>query len=108
MSDYDVFLSHNHEDKPAVERLANRLVDQANLRPFLDKWHLVPGEPFQEAIEEALDQSRACAAFVGPNGITCVTTARFAHGRQLAGDEGGLACVPSSGENRDGHQTDPK
>ena len=51
---YDVFLSHNGADKPAVEELARRLV-QAGLSPFLDIWHLVPGEPFQEAIEEALD-----------------------------------------------------
>ncbi|HSK81448.1 MAG TPA: FxSxx-COOH system tetratricopeptide repeat protein, partial [Thermoanaerobaculia bacterium] len=35
-------------------------------KPFLDKWHLVPGEPWQEAIEKALDRSRTCAVFVGP------------------------------------------
>ena len=51
---YDVFLSHNSPDKPAVEALARRLTDEADLHPFLDKWHLVPGEPWQEAIEEAL------------------------------------------------------
>jgi WD40 repeat protein len=67
---YDVFLSHNSQDKPAVEILARRLTDEASLRPFLDKWHLVPGEPWQEALEEALDQSRTCAVFVGPRGIS--------------------------------------
>ena len=67
---YDVFLSHNSQDKPAVERLARRLTDEASLRPFLDKWHLVPGEPWQEALEEALDQSRTCAVFIGPRGIS--------------------------------------
>ena len=66
---YDVFLSHNSQDKPAVERLARRLADEAGLRPFLDRWHLVPGEPWQEALEEALDQSRTCAVFIGPGGI---------------------------------------
>jgi signal transduction histidine kinase len=66
---YDVFLSHNSQDKPAVERLAHRLTDEAGLCPFLDKWHLVPGEPWQEALEEALDQSRTCAVFIGPRGI---------------------------------------
>ena len=66
---YDVFLSHNSQDKPAVERLAHRLTDEAGLRPFLDKWHLVPGEPWQEALEEALDQSRTCAVLIGPRGI---------------------------------------
>jgi len=67
---YDVFLSHNSQDKPAVERLARRLADEAGLRPFLDRWHLVPGEPWQEALEEALDQSRTCAVFIGPGGIS--------------------------------------
>jgi WD40 repeat protein/energy-coupling factor transporter ATP-binding protein EcfA2 len=66
---YDVFLSHNSQDKPAVERLARRLTDETGLRPFLDKWHLVPGEPWQEALEEALDQSRTCAVFLGPAGL---------------------------------------
>ena len=64
---YDVFLSHNSADKPAVEELARRLV-QAGLSPFLDIWHLIPGEPFQEAIEEALDQCATVAVFVGPAG----------------------------------------
>jgi hypothetical protein len=39
------------------------------LKPFLDKWHLIPGEPWQEALEEALDQSRTCAVFLGPGGL---------------------------------------
>ena len=32
---YDVFLSHNSTDKPAVETLAHRLVE-AGLTPWLD------------------------------------------------------------------------
>jgi len=66
---YDVFLSHNSQDKPAVEELAHRLVEEAGLRPFLDKWHLIPGEPWQEAIEEALDDCASCVVFIGPSGI---------------------------------------
>lgn len=65
---YDVFLSHSSQDKEPVEKLARQLSD-AGLRPFLDKWHLVPGESWQEALEEALDQSRTYAVFVGPSGI---------------------------------------
>ena len=52
---YDVFLSHSSADKPAVEELARRL-KQAGIEPFLDKWNLIPGLPWQEAIEEALGQ----------------------------------------------------
>lgn len=69
MPTYDVFLSHNSADKPAVEILARRLTDEVGLNPFLDKWHLIPGDPWQEAIEEALDQSHTCAVFIGPGGI---------------------------------------
>jgi WD40 repeat protein/energy-coupling factor transporter ATP-binding protein EcfA2 len=66
---YDVFFSHNSADKAAVEELARRLRDEAQLEPFLDKWHLVPGEPWQEALEQALDVSRSCAVFLGPKGL---------------------------------------
>ena len=65
---YDVFLSHSSADKPAVEKLARKLVE-AGITPFLDKWHLVPGEPWQEALEQALDDSRTCAVFLGPGGM---------------------------------------
>ncbi len=65
---YDVFLSHSSADKPAVEDLARRL-RELGIEPFLDKWHLVPGEPWQEALEEALDASRTCAVFLGPTGL---------------------------------------
>jgi hypothetical protein len=65
---YHVFLSHNSADKPAVEEIAQRLI-KAGLQPWLDKWNLIPGEPWQEAIEEALDSCATCAVFVGPSGI---------------------------------------
>ena len=52
---YDVFLSHNSLDKDAVEALARRLEDDAGIHPFLDKWHLIPGNPWQEELEGALD-----------------------------------------------------
>ena len=50
---YDVFLAHNSADKPAVETIAMRL-REAGLHPFLDKWHLTPGMPWQTELEEAL------------------------------------------------------
>ena len=67
---YDVFLSHNSADKPLVELLAHRLREEAGLSPFLDKWHLIPGEPWQEALENALADSASVAIFVGPSGIS--------------------------------------
>ncbi len=68
-SRYDVFLSHQSGDKPQVERLAARLEDEAKIKPFLDKWHLVPGQPWQEELESALDQSATCAVFLGASGL---------------------------------------
>jgi len=65
---YDVFLSYATPDKPAVEDLALRL-KRRKLKPFFDKWHLVPGEPWQEALEEALDRSQTFAVFLGPGGV---------------------------------------
>ena len=65
---YDVFLSHNSQDKPQVEALARRLSERG-LTPFLDKWCLVPGDPWQEAIEKALQASASCAVFIGPGDI---------------------------------------
>ena len=65
---YNVFLSHSSTDKPAVEILARRLV-KAGLTPWLDTWNLVPGEPWQEVIEEALDACQTVAVFLGPSGI---------------------------------------
>lgn len=68
-SRYDVFLSHNSADKAAVVEIGRRLRDEAGLRPFIDVWHLVPGEPWQEALENALGASAACAVFLGPSGF---------------------------------------
>jgi hypothetical protein len=65
---FDVFLSHSSADKPAVESLAQRLL-AAGLRPWLDSWNLIPGDPWQEGLEEALDTCATCTVFLGPSGI---------------------------------------
>ncbi len=64
---FDVFLSHNSADKPSVEELARRLVKEG-IQPWLDKWNLIPGEPWQQAIEESLNRCDTCAIFIGPGG----------------------------------------
>ncbi len=40
---YDVFLSHNHADKPRVRRLAERL-KAAGVRVWLDEWVIQAGD----------------------------------------------------------------
>jgi energy-coupling factor transporter ATP-binding protein EcfA2 len=66
---YNAFLSHNSQDKPIVEQIAQWLEDNAKLSVWLDKWNLIPGAPWQEEIEKALDESQCCVVFLGPNGI---------------------------------------
>jgi WD40 repeat protein len=63
-----VFLSHSSADKPAVEELARRLAKEG-IQAWLDKWNLIPGDPWQPAIEKALAESETCAVFVGTSGL---------------------------------------
>jgi WD40 repeat protein len=62
---YLVFLSHASSDKTAVEELALWLMRE-NLTPFLDKWDLVPGEDWTDALPAALAASKTCAVVIGP------------------------------------------
>src|SRR6188768_2214914 len=62
---FDVFLSYAATDKPQVEDLARRLARE-NLKPWLDKWNLIPGTPWQPEIEAALADCAACVVVVGP------------------------------------------
>ena len=64
-SQYDVFLSHSTQHKPAVEELARWLIREG-LTPFFDAWDLIPGEEVQSALERGLATSRTCAVLVGP------------------------------------------
>jgi energy-coupling factor transporter ATP-binding protein EcfA2 len=67
MAGYDVFLSYNKADRPAVDEIARQLV-KAGIQPWLDEWNLIPGDLWQEAIEEALGSCTTCAVLVGPSG----------------------------------------
>lgn len=66
-SRFDVFLSHNSQDKPAVLAIAHAL-QEAGLAPWLDKWYLRGGDPWQHVLRNALDASTACAFFFGGHG----------------------------------------
>src|SRR6516165_11684308 len=65
---FRAFLSHNGADKPCVEMLALEL-EKRGISCWLDKWNLVPGDPWQPAIEEALSQCDTCVVFFGPHGL---------------------------------------
>jgi hypothetical protein len=54
---YNVFLSHNNQDKYAVEAIAMLLQQKYSLKCWLDKWNLAPRNPWQEALGNALAQT---------------------------------------------------
>jgi hypothetical protein len=64
---YDVFLSHSHADAARVENLAERLVDDHGLNPWLDRWVLVPGKPWQQAMAKGIEEAQSCAICLGSN-----------------------------------------
>lgn len=65
---FDVFLSHNSKDKPAVRELAQALKADG-LKVWYDEWELVPGRPIQEALEAAMLRCRSAAVLVGADGF---------------------------------------
>jgi hypothetical protein len=65
---FDIFLSHNSKDRPAVRELAEAL-HARGLRVWLDEWELVPGRPWQEALEEIIETTRSSAVLVGKDGL---------------------------------------
>jgi hypothetical protein len=60
---FDVFLCHNSEDKPAVIEIAQQL-KQSHLQPWLDVWELRPGSIWQYALEQQIENIGAAAVFV--------------------------------------------
>jgi len=61
----DAFLSHSHDDALWVEALARRLEDEFCHKVWLDKWVLVPGKSWQQAMARGLEEAASCAVFIG-------------------------------------------
>ncbi len=71
---YDVFLSHNHADKPRVRQLAEKL-KAAGLRVWFDEWTVKPGDDIYLAVERGLEMARTqvlclSAAALGSQWVT--------------------------------------
>ena len=64
-SSYDVFISYNTLDHVAVTTLAEQLKRQ-QMQVFLDRWHLVPGQPWPERLKQVLHDCSAVAICIGP------------------------------------------
>jgi hypothetical protein len=67
-TDFDVFLSHNSRDKPAVRALARHLTLRG-IRVWLDEDELIPGRNWQPLLEQGITRSRAGAVVVGKDGL---------------------------------------
>jgi hypothetical protein len=65
---FDVFLSHNSKDKPAVREIAMMLKTRG-LHVWLDEWELVPGRPWQDALEQIVEEVGSAAILVGRDGL---------------------------------------
>jgi hypothetical protein len=65
---FDVFLCHNSQDKQEVEDIGLEL-RKRNLRPWLDRWELPPGQPWQQLLEDQIETIGAAAVFVGRSGF---------------------------------------
>ena len=68
LTHFDVFLCHNSQDKHEVEEIGIEL-RKRNLRPWLDKWELPPGRPWQQLLEEQIETIGAAAVCVGRSGL---------------------------------------
>ncbi|NEP20038.1 MAG: TIR domain-containing protein, partial [Leptolyngbya sp. SIO4C1] len=53
-SEFDVFLAHNSKDKPFVRLIAEEL-KRFGLKPWIDEEEILPGQYFQDAIQDAGD-----------------------------------------------------
>jgi nucleoside phosphorylase len=65
---YDVFLCHNSADKPVVRQLRDALKER-QVRTWFDEDQLIPGRPWQEALEQAIKSIGAAAICVGASGF---------------------------------------
>jgi formylglycine-generating enzyme required for sulfatase activity len=74
---FDVFVSYNSLDHVAVERIGKAL-EERKLTVFLDRWELVPGRPWPDALQEHLGKCRSVAVVLGPSGM-----GRWQHNEQL-------------------------
>lgn len=61
---FDVFLSYNRSDHTPARDVA-RALRARGLRVWLDEWELVPGRPWQEALERAILDAGSTAVLLG-------------------------------------------
>jgi len=64
---FDTFLCHNSHDKPEVRDLAERLRSKG-IKPWLDEEQLRPGFPWQDELQDQIEQVKSALICVGGSG----------------------------------------
>ena len=65
-----VFLCHSSDDKPEVRELYQRLNAEGWIDPWLDEEKLYPGQDWDMAIEEAVEDAELVIAFLSHNSVS--------------------------------------
>jgi hypothetical protein len=65
---FDVFLCHNSLDKDEVREIGRQL-QREKLKPWFDEWELIPGQPWQRALENQIARIQSAAVFFGAHEI---------------------------------------
>ncbi len=68
VTDGFLFLSYNSRDRKAVQEVQQRLRSR-DVATFLDRDQLQPGQPWFDALQEAIGKARAVAVFIGRDGL---------------------------------------
>ncbi|MBN2441076.1 MAG: leucine-rich repeat domain-containing protein, partial [Spirochaetales bacterium] len=64
---FDVFLCHNSKDKTKIKEIGTKL-KTAGIKPWLDEWHLRPGDIWIDALEKQINGTKTALIFIGPEG----------------------------------------
>ena len=66
--EFDVFLAHNSLDKPLVRIIAEDL-KKCSIRPWIDEDQILPGQSFQDVIQQIIPEVKSAAIFIGRAGL---------------------------------------
>jgi len=61
---FDVFLSYNSQDKPLIQTICCKLRERG-IEPWFDEEQVLPGEDFQDKLQQAITQVKAAAIYIG-------------------------------------------
>ena len=65
---FDVFMAHSSKDKPLIRQIY-RSLQERGIKPWLDEEEIAPGTRFQAEIQQAIDQIKTAAIFIGQTGL---------------------------------------